>query len=184
MEDRMIVQLFFERSQQAIRELAAKYEKLLFRISFNILKNTEDVEECINDAYLGVWDKIPPEKPEPLRPYVCRIVRNLSLKRYRDSTRQKRNSQFDLSMEELEECVRDTTDVEKEISARELGRAIDCFLETLKKEERILFVRRYWFSDPIGNLAEELGISEDNISVKLYRIRKKLKEWLEREEMI
>lgn len=188
MEDSRIIELFFERSEKAVSELSAKYGKLIFSISHNICKNKEDARECENDTYLSVWNVVPPEKPNPLSAFVCRIARNLSLKKYRYNNASKRNSGFDIAMEELEGCFSGSQNdgmqvpsAEDEWQARELGRVINAFVGTLKKEERILFLRRYWFSDSIASIAGWLHMSENNASVKLYRIREKLKDYLEQE---
>lgn len=180
MEDQKIVDLFLARSEMAIKMLAEKYEKLLYKISFNILSNNEDVMECINDTYLGTWNAIPPAKPNPLSAFVCRITRNLSLKKYRARTAAKRNSQLEVALDELVEVI-SVPSAEEEWRAKELGRAIDAFLETLDKENRVLFVRRYWFTDSVKDLAEVLHISENLVSVRLNRIRKQLKSYLEKE---
>ena len=105
MEDEKIIKLFFERSEQAIKELDNKYRRILHSVSFNILNNRLDAEECINDAYLETWNSIPPAKPNPLLAFVCKIVRNVSLKRYEHNTAAKRNSIYDVAMEELEDCL-------------------------------------------------------------------------------
>ena len=180
MEDQKIVDLFFIRSEVAIKMLAEKYEKLLYKISFNILNNHEDVAECINDTYLGVWNAIPPQRPNPLCAFVCRITRNLSLNRYRKKTAEKRSSMLEVSLDELATCV-PTLSAEEEWSAKELGKAIDAFLETLDAENRVLFVRRYWFTDSVKDLALMLHISENLVSVRLNRVRKQLKKYLEKE---
>lgn len=180
MEDQKIIELFFARSELAIQALAAKYEKLLYKISFHILQDREDVAECLNDTYLGVWNAIPPARPNPLSAFVCKITRNLSLKKYRANTAAKRDATMDVSLEELEPCI-PTPSAEEEWSAQELGRAINRFLHTLDKESRVLFVRRYWFSDSVGDIAKDLRISENLASVRLKRIRKRLKIYLEQE---
>ena len=180
MEDQKIVDLFFARSEMAIKMLAEKYEKLLYRVSYNILNNNEDVMECINDTYLGTWNAIPPQRPNPLSAFVCRITRNLSLKKYRAKTAAKRNCQLEVALEELMTAV-PVPSAEDEWNARELGRAIDLFLETLEMENRVLFVRRYWFADSVKELAQMMQMSENLVSVRLNRIRKQLRKYLEKE---
>lgn len=180
MEDKKIIALFFARSEQAIQALAAKYEKLLHKMSFQILHNTEDVEECLNDTYLGVWNAIPPTEPEPLSAFVCKIMRNVSLKKYRSNTALKREGAMDISLEELEAAI-PVSSAEEEWNAQELGRQINAFLHTLDPEKRLLFVKRYWFADSVQDIARELGISENLVSVRLKRIRKKLRVYLEQE---
>ncbi len=180
MEDRKIIELFFARSELAIQALAAKYEKLLYKISFHILQDGEDVAECLNDTYLGVWNAIPPAEPNPLSAFVCKIMRNVSLKKYRANTAAKRDCSMEVSLEELELCI-PTPSAEEEWNAKELGRLINRFLHTLDKEKRVLFVRRYWFADSVSDIARDLRISENLASVRLKRIRRQLQEYLEQE---
>ena len=184
-EDERIIELFFARSEAAIRELDIKYGKTCHRLSCNILNNVQDAEDCVNDAYLGMWNAIPPAKPNPLLPYLCRIVRNISLKMYHKKTAAKRNSAHTVAMEEIEGCLADPETVETQLEARELARIIESFLDTLTAENRVIFMRRYWFSDSCRDIAGRLGLTEKNITVRLTRIRKKLKDYLtEREVMV
>ena len=178
LDDREIIELFFERSEQAIMELSKKYGTIFAKVACNILNNKQDAEECVNDAYLGVWNTIPPQKPDSLISYVCRIVRNLAIKRYHFNTAVKRNSIYDVALDELEDCFPSAVSVEDELDATALAEHIDAFLETLGQENRVLFMRRYWHSDSIGDLAKLFGTSSHNISVKLSRIRKKLRNHL------
>lgn len=181
MEDSKIIELFYERSEQAIVELSNKYGSVCTKVANNILNNSRDTEECVNDAYLGAWDSIPPQKPNPLLSYVCRIVRNLAIKKYHANTAAKRNSTYDVALDELENCFPASNSVEDECNAREVARIIDAFLETLDTENRLLFVRRYWHSDSITELAELFHTSSHNISVRLSRTREKLKRHLIKE---
>ena len=181
MQDSKIIDLFFERSEQAITELSLKYEKLCKQISINILGNEEDALECINDSYLGMWNTIPPQKPDNLKYYLCRIVRNNALKRFHRNTAIKRNSHYDVALQELEECLPDENSIEKELTSAEITRYIDNFLESQPKENRVIFIRRYYFSDSITDIAERVSMSENNISVRLNRIRKALRNYLEKE---
>lgn len=183
MDDEKIIGLFFERSEQAIKELDSKYGKLCHKLSFNILNNRPDSEECVNDAYLGAWNAIPPEKPNLLSAYICKIVRNISLKRYYAKTAAKRNSVYDVAMEELEACLATPNSVDDEIETKELARVIEKFLDTLSEENRVIFMRRYWFSDTYADIAERVGFSEKNVSVRLVRIRKQLKDYLSEREV-
>lgn len=184
MEDSRIIELFYARSEQAIKELSKKYGALCTHVARNILNSRQDAEECVNDAYLGVWNTIPPENPNPLRTYICRIVRNLSIMRYHSNTAKKRNSYYDAALDELEDCITSASSVEDEISVRELSRLLDAFLDNLDVENRVIFVRRYWYSDSVSEIAEKLGVSSNNISVRLSRIRSKLKKFLEKEGYI
>ena len=181
LDDRKIIELFFERSEQAIIELSNKYGSVCSKVAFNILNNKQDAEECVNDAYLGAWNTIPPQNPNPLVSYVCRIVRNLAIKKYHSNTAAKRNSIYDLALDELENCFPSSVSVEDEFNAKETARAIDDFLETLDSDNRILFVRRYWHADSIDEIAKLFKTSNHNISVRLSRTREKLKKYLIKE---
>jgi len=178
MNDERIIELFFERSEQAVRELDRKYGKVFHSLSFRILNNRQDAEECVNDAYLGAWNAIPPVRPNPLLAFVCKIVRNVSLKRYDQNTAVKRNSRYDVAIEELQDCLASDNTIEDEIEERELTKLLEAFLDSLSKENRVIFLRRYWFSDTYADIAKQVGLSEKNVSVRLTRIRKELREYL------
>lgn len=181
MKDSQIIDLFFERSEQAITELSNKYGKLCKSISYNIVNNDEDAEECVNDAYFGAWNRIPPDKPNPLMAYICKLVRNISLNKFDYNNAKKRNSNYTVCLDELDECVPAANSVEDEINTKRLTVAIENFLSELDEVSRIIFVRRYWFYDDYAQIAAGLGIKEGNVRVKLGRTRKKLKNYLEKE---
>lgn len=181
MEDSKIIELFNERREEAIAELSIKYGKACDRIAGNILKNRLDAEECISDAYLAVWNSIPPKEPKPLRAYIFRIVRNISITKYHANTSLKRNSYYDAALDELEGCIAAQGSVEGEIEADELSKGINRFLAKLDEESQVLFVRRYWYSDSISDIAERLCTSSNNVSVRLFRIRNRLKKHLKEE---
>ena len=169
--DENIIELFFARSEQGIWELDTKYGKDCHNLSYHIVGSRQDAEECVNDAYLGAWNAIPPARPNPLLTYICKIVRNISLKIYYREEAAKRSSHYTIAMEEIE--------------ARELARIIGEFLDTLTLENRVIFMRRYWFADSYKDIAEFMGLSEKNISVRLTRIREKMKQYLiEREVFV
>lgn len=185
MEDEEIIELFFARSEQGIRELDDKYGKACSKLSYNIVNNTQDAEECVNDAYLGAWNAIPPVHPNPLLSYILKIVRNISLKSYWKKEAAKRGGQYKIALEEIEACIADENSVEDEIEASELAHIIEKFLDTLTVENRVIFMRRYWFSESCRDIAGYVGLSEKNISVRLTRIRGKLRQYLiEREVYI
>lgn len=184
MDDEKIIELFFNRSEQAIEEVDKKYGKTCHNISYNILHNKLDAEECVNDAYLGAWNAIPPARPNPLLTYLCKIVRNLSIKRYEFNTAIKRNSTYDVAMEELESCLSSPETVESEIALKELTHIIENFLDSLSTENRVIFLRRYWFSDTYSDIAARLGMTEKNVSVRLTRIREKLRNYLTEREVL
>ena len=179
MEDRKIIGLFFERSEQAIAALSEKYGDLCHKVSYNILSDAMDAEECVNDAYLGAWNTIPPQNPNPLITYLCRIVRNLSVKRYHYNTAKKRNSHYDKALDELEKCIPAATSVEAELEAKELARILDEFLDSLSRENRVMFMRRYWFSESVTDIAALFHMNSHAVTVRLSRVRDKLRNYLE-----
>ena len=182
MDDKQIIRLFFERSEQAITELSQKYGVLCLQLAENILNDYHDAEECVNDAWFGAWNSIPPQSPDPLRAYICRIVRNYSLKKLRANTAIKRGSRFEVSLSELEDCVSDQT-LDEQLSISELSAQIDAFLSALPKDDRVMFVKRYWCSESLSEIAAAFHITENNVSVRLSRIRGKLCQYLERKEV-
>ena len=184
MRDHEIIALFFERSERAITELGGKYGTAIKSVASNILKDVQDVEETVNDTYLTVWNRIPPTTPKHLGAYVCRIAKNLSLKRFHTNTAQKRNTYYDVALDELEETIPALSSVESIYDAKELTGYLNQFLKDLRKEDRYLFMRRYWFGDKISNIAENLNITPHKASVRLFRLRQKLQEYLKKEGMI
>ena len=124
-------------------ELSTKYGAVCSKVAKNILNNSHDAEECVNDAYLGAWNTIPPQNPNPLLTYICRIVRNLSIMKYHANTAIKRNSFYDAALDELEDCLASSETVEDKLTAKELSATLDQFLDTLDRENRVMFVRRY-----------------------------------------
>ncbi len=184
MTDTEIINLFFERSEQAITELDKKHGSAMARVARNILGNEQDAEECVNDTYLGTWNAIPPHRPSPLRTFVCRIARNLATKKYHANTAEKRNSQYDLALDELEEYLSDSSGVEEAVEAKELTEAINGFLAALDYSDRFLFVRRYWYSDPVKDIAQMAHSTTNSVTVRLFRIREKLRRHLEKEGLL
>ncbi len=184
MTDTEIINLFFERSEQAITELAKKHGSAVARVARNILGNEQDTEECVNDTYLGTWNAIPPHRPSPLRTFVCRIARNLATMKYHSNTAEKRNSQYDLALDELEECLPDNGSVEGAYEAKELRAAINGFLATLNPSDRFIFMRRYWYSDPVKDIAKMADSTTNSVTVRLFRIREKLRLYLEKEGLL
>ena len=184
MKDHEIIALFFERSERAITELGGKYGAAIKNVASNILKDAQDAEEAVSDTYLTVWNRIPPAKPKYLGAYSCRIVRNLSLKRFYANTAQKRNSYYDVALEELEETIPALSTVESLYDAKELTRYLNKFMKELSREDRYLFMRRYWHGDKIGDIAENLNIPANKASVRLFRLRQKLQDYLKKEGMI
>ena len=181
MDDEKIIELFRERSEQAIVELSDKYGNICKKIAYNIVKNHSDVEECVNDAYLGVWNSIPPQNPSPLSAYVYKIVRNTAIKRYHANTAVKRNSYYDVSLSELEACLPALNSVEDDYILKMLSKKINEFLDNLDTENRVIFVRRYWYADSIADIADRMSMNRHAVTVRLFRIREKLKKFLKKE---
>jgi len=181
MDDKQIIALFFARSEHAISELSAKYGRLCQQIAVNILSNQQDAEECVNDAYLGAWNTIPPQKPNPLQAYICKIVRNIAITRYHANTAMKRNSHYDVALDELENCLFSVDTPESMLQAKELSGLLDRFLSGLDTRSRVMFVRRYWYADSVADIAAEFHMRPNTVSVKLGRIRDNLRNFLRKE---
>lgn len=180
MDDREIIALFFERSEAAIDAVEEKYGALCHSVARNLLHSQEDAAECVNDTWHGLWNTIPPRKPEKLGAFAARITRNLAMKRLTRQNAEKRQA-VTVSFEELNQCIPDDKTVEQALEGKELTRLLDAFLDTLGEEDRNLFVRRYWFFDSIRQLSRSFGITENHVKIKLYRMRKALKHYLEQE---
>ena len=183
MEDRKILALLWNRAERALDAMAKKYGGRLYRTAQNILNRHEDAEESVNDTYLAVWNAVPPKKPDPFPGFVYHTGRNQALKRLRYETAKQRDTRYDISLEELSHSLSGAT-LEDEFDARLLGRAIDRFLDTLSRENRVLFLRRYWFGDSIRELASHFAMTENTVKVRLSRIREKLRTYLAKEGFI
>lgn len=178
MEDHEIVALFFERDEAALTEISRKYSLSLRSLCLRILGNPEDAEECLNDTYHCLWNKIPPEQPEHLLGYALRIARNLALKKREYLSAEKRNTASLLSLDELEECIPDENDPAQSLQAAELTAAIERWLDKQTKQNRIIFLRRFFFLDAEKEIAAWLGISEDAVEARLRRMKADLKKHL------
>ncbi len=178
MEDKEIIELFFARDQKGIAALVEKYGRLCRQVSMNVLGSLEDVDECLNDTWLAAWNQIPPRRPTSLAAYVAKITKNLSLKKYRDDRKKYRDTEIELCLDEMAECASN----QQAESVDELREMIEKFLDTLSAENRVIFVKRYWFDESIRDMAAETGLSENSVSVKLHRLRKRLKKYLQEVE--
>lgn len=181
MEDSRIIELFFSRDESALDAFCEKYKNYIMRILSNILCDTQDSEECMQDTMVALWDTIPPERPRSLGAYAARIARNKAIIKYRYNHSQKRDENISDIISELDECLpsRDTT--EDEVENKRLGEAINAFVAGLALRERVIFTRRYWYSEPIENIARGLGIRQNTVRVILHRIRSRMKKHLEKE---
>lgn len=179
MEDNQIVQLYWDRNQAAIPETSKKYGNYCQSIARNILGSDQDAEECVNDTYLNAWNAMPPHRPKMLSTFLGKITRNLSFNKYKHNRAEKRGGgEISYVLDELAECISDTTDIEQEIDRRELVKEINLFLESLSSVKRNIFVGRYWYADGIQTLAKRFQMTESNVSVLLNRTRKQLKAYL------
>jgi len=183
MEDRQIIELYWNRTEEAIRETAVKYGRLCRYIAQNILSSPEDSEECVNDTWLGLWNAIPPQRPDRFSAFVGRVVRNLALKRFDYLSAAKRSAETVCSLEELGDCVSGQTSVEDEMENRRIEEAVDSFLWSLGEEKRTVFIRRYWYFDSIEHICRRTGYSQSKVKSMLYHTRQKLRDYLESEDI-
>ena len=183
MDDVMIVSLFEARDEAALAETQKKYGAYCRTIAERILSSREDAEECVNDAYRKAWDTIPPQKPTSLASYMGMLTRQLSLNRSRQNKRAKRGGgDIPLVLEELQECISDRGDVPS-ADDMVLRDTLNRFLGELPRRTRKMFMRRYWFTDDVARIAADFGVTEGHVNVLLCRTRKKLKQYLEKEEI-
>lgn len=187
MTDNEIIILYFNRSEDAITETDHKYGRLCHKISMGILNDRRDSEECVSDTFMVCWNRIPPTKPNPLKAFICRIIKNLSLKKYEYNHAEKRNSEYETSLDELAGCLTGSQTAEDPDAAyelKELKAAINRFLGSLPQKKRVLFLRRYWFLQPVKEIARDYGITEKSASMRLSRLRGELYDYLKKEGFI
>lgn len=177
MEDAEIIELLFQRDQQAIQELDKKYGKVCHALAFRLTGDRRDGEECVNQAYLGVWNAIPPHRPQALLAYLCKIVRNISLHVLEKNHAAKRESR-NLPLDELADCLPAGETAESALEAGEVTRAIEDFLDGISQENRAIFLGRYWFAASYREIGKRVGLSEKAVSVRLSRLRQKLRDFL------
>ena len=182
MDDARIVELYWERNEKAITETANKYGSYLNSISYNILVNSEDAQECVNDTYHDAWNSMPPHRPSILSTFLGKITRRISIDRWRTLNRIKRGGgEVTLALEELEQCIAGGQSPEREIEKRELAEAINRFLDLLPAEQRRVFLARYWYMDSIQQIADHFRFSQSKVMSMLFRTRNKLRRQLEKE---
>ena len=181
MDDAHIIALYWDRDESAITETDRKYGSYCRTIALNILSVWEDAEECVNDSYHHAWNAMPPQRPDRLPPFLGRIVRNLSISRWRRERAQKRYSGLESLLSGLEECLPDPKGVEQEVEGRALTRRIEGWLEGLSRDDRAVFLRRYWYGQEVQALARAWGVTPNQMAKRLQRLRKSLKQDLEQE---
>ena len=185
MEDNQIIKLYFERSEQAIKETDTKYGGYCYSIAYNILTNQEDAEESVSDTYLSAWNSMPPRRPPALAPFLGKITRNISIDRWRKYRAFKRGGgQIEIALDELSECVSGAESAEETAIRKEILANLNRFLGTLKETERSVFLCRYWYLDSTEEIAEKSGFSVSKVKTMLFRIRKRLHTQLEKEGLL
>lgn len=184
MDDKDIIQLYFERNEKAIEETKNKYGHYCFSIANRILSNREDSEESVNDTYIAAWNSIPPQHPQKLSLFLAATVRNIAIRKFRQKTAQKRGGNETIAtLEELYEVIPSQNTPEKEIETKELAKTLDSFIRTLGDEERCFFIRRYWYMYSVSDIAKEYACTESKVKMRLKRTRDKLYELLKKEEI-
>lgn len=182
MEDEMIVALYWQRDESAIRETEEKFDRYLTKIAYNVLSDLEDSRESVNDTYLAAWNAIPPHRPSVLATFLGKITRRISIDLFRKRSREKRRaSEYSISLSELEECLSGGNTTEEAMDAKLLGEAINTYLYTLSYQARNAFIGRYYFLDPLSEVAAYCGMSQSKAKSMLYRTRQGLKAYLQKE---
>ncbi|MBR6537114.1 MAG: sigma-70 family RNA polymerase sigma factor [Lachnospiraceae bacterium] len=182
MEDTEIIALYWARDERAVSETAEKYGRYCHSVAYRILQNKEDSEECVNDTYTGAWNTIPPHRPELFSAFLAKITRRISLNRLRNKTAERRGSgQYTVTLEELTECIPSSLSAEDTLETHELTRIINKFLDGLPTDERRVFLCRYWYLDPIKDIAKRFSFGESKVKMMLKRTREKLLIHLEKE---
>ena len=185
MDDEKIIDLYWSRSEQAISETDQKYGKYCYSIAHNILANKEDAEESVSDTYMAAWNAMPPQRPSLLATFLGKITRNLAIDRWRTQNRQKRGGgEITLALEELEDCIAAGQSVDGVMERKRFADVFNRFLDTLPEAERRIFLCRYWYLDPVAEIANRFGFSVSKVTSMLHRTRKKLRTVLEKEELL
>ncbi len=176
LNDEEIVDMLFSRDETAVNEITALYGRLIYSVAYGILRSEEDAEECENEVYMRAWSGIPPARPQSLSAYLCKMARCAALDRYRHDHAAKRGEA--LPIDELENCIRSDSSAEDRLSERELTALLNRFLKSQDYNTRVIFLRRFWFSDSISEIARRLHVSESMVKSRISRTMKKLREYL------
>ena len=180
MNDSQIIALFWERNEDAIQETDAVYGRKLYAISDKILHSNQDAEESVSDTYMRAWETIPPQRPNYFFAYLAKICRNCSLSRLQWNSAAKRNAEVVSLTQEMENCIPDRS-YERKLEGEEIGRVLNAFLDSISLESRLIFMRRYWYTDSIAEIAARYSISEGKVKTQLHRTRNKLQLFLAKE---
>lgn len=179
MEDKKIIELYWKRLERAITETDLKYGKLCFQLAKNIVFDKGDAEEIVNETYLGVWNSIPPNRPEHLKTFICKITKNLAMAKVRYYNADKRQNEGIVSLDEVEDILSSKDTVEQQIEKEEISKYISDFLRTINANKRNIFLKRYWYYDSVADIARAYGISQSKVKTTLFRVRRDLKEYLQ-----
>ena len=180
MTDSQIIALFWERNEDAIRETDAAYGRKLYAVSDKILRSAQDAEESVSDTYMRAWDTIPPQRPNYFFAYLAKICRNCSLSRLQWNSASKRSAEIVSLTQEMENCIPDRSH-ERKLEGEEIGRVLNQFLDSISLESRLIFMRRYWYTDSIAEIAARYNISQAKVKTQLHRTRNKLQLYLAKE---
>lgn len=183
MEDKAIIELLFARSEKALIVLKEKYEHLILHILVQILSDLEDVDECKNDVYLALWNSIPPNKPDYFKAYICKVSRNVAMRKVKENNAYKRSAYTEIALDELGECISSSYSPQELLEAKEMAKYLNIFLKELSNRNRTLFVRRYFFGDSVEELGQRFNMLPNTVTVKLSRLRKSLKAYLIEQEV-
>jgi len=182
LQDEEIVELFWMRNERAITETDIKYKAFLLSLAHNIVSDTLDCEECLNDTYIGAWNAMPPARPTLLKSFLAKIMRRIAINRFHANNRQKRiTSEYAVSLSELEDLITNSESTETELETKELAKAISCFVRSLSDRQLYVFVSRYYLAEPILKISSELGCSKSTVKREITAIKNGLKKHLESE---
>lgn len=185
MDDLEIVSLFLLKSEQAVQQAQKEYGAYCRSIALQILANEADAEECVNDVWLAAWNSIPPNEPERLSTYLGKLTRNVAIDKLRASRALKRcTEEYALSLDELAEVLPDSGDVENQVQTKDLERAVGNFVRDLPETQRNVFICRYWHFDSVSEIARRFGFSDSKVKSTLHRVRRKLKDYLKKEDLL
>ena len=178
MDDQSIIELFSQRDENAIRETETKYGAYCLSIAYGILQNHEDAEECVNDTWMSAWNRIPTVKPDSLKAFLGKIVRDIALSRFRANHAQKRYNGMEVMLDELEECIPSDFNVQRQLEQKELDDLINKWLESLHREDRVLFIKRYYYGETVKSLARVQACTENQMAQRMLKLRNNLKSFL------
>ncbi len=182
--DEQIINLYWERNDRAIKLTDDKYGKFLYCIAYNILQDRLDCEECRNDTYLGIWNSIPPNRPNSFIVFISKIMRNIAMKKYRDKTRKKRiPSELTVSIDDLHDALQSDDTPHKMYLAKELGKVINEYIEGLTERQRYIFIGRFYMGDTLEAIAEKLHVNVSTVHREIEKIKLDLKSYLERNDI-